>query len=401
MSALKDVDFRHAEIREKPYKIFDGGGLHLYVTPQGSRLWRLAYRFNRKQKLLSLGAYPVVSLADARQARIQAKRFLSQGQDPSEVRREERETKRIAASNDFSSIAKECLQKWKAEGQAEATLVKKEWLLDFVIRDLGHRPIAEITARELLAVLKKIESTGRYETASRVRSTVGAVFRYAIASARAERDVSADLRDALTTPKVRHHPGITDPHAIGGLLRAIDGFDGHSVTRIALKLAPLLFLRPGELRSLEWSEIDVSAKLIRVSANKTKLRRDHICPLSRQAMKLIEEIREISGESRYLFPSLRSWHRPMSENTLNGALRRLGYSGDEMTAHGFRSMASTRLNESGKFAPDVIERQLAHIEQNEVRRAYNAAQHMPERVLMMQYWADYLDDLRQQDLRKK
>lgn len=394
MSDLKDVDFRKAEIRDEPYKIFDGGGLHLYVTPHGSKLWRLAYRFHGKQKLLSLGAYPVVSLADAREARTNAKRLLSQGHDPSVVRQAERDAKKMAAGNDFASIAKECLKKWKAEGQAEATLTKKGWLLDFVIKDLGRRPIAEITARELLAVLKKIDSTGRYETASRARSTVGAVFRYAIATGRAERDVSADLRNALTSPKVRHHPAITDPRKIGGLLRAIDGFDGHPTTQIALKLAPFLFLRPGELRSLEWSEVDIPANLIRIGANKTKLRREHICPLSQQAIKLIEQMREISGESRYLFPSLRSWHRPMSENTLNGALRRLGYTGDEMTAHGFRSMASTRLNESGQFAPDVIERQLAHFEQSEVRRAYNAAQYLPERIRMMQYWADYLDELR-------
>lgn len=282
----------------------------------------------------------------------------------------------------------------KSSCHLEATLIKKKWLLDFAITGLGDRPISEIKAPELLAVLRKIEAAGHYETAGRVRSTVGAVFRYAIATSRADRDVSSDLRRALITPTVRHHPALTDPKKIGGLLRAIDGFDGHPTTQIALKLAPLFFVRPGELRMAEWNEIDKKERMFRISAHKTKMRRESLVPLAKQALRLIEELREHTGESKFLFPSIRSRHRPMSENTLNAALRRLGYATDEMTTHGFRSMASTRLNESGKFRSDVIERQLAHLDQSEVRRSYNSAEHLPERIRMMQYWADYLDALR-------
>ncbi len=353
-----------------------------------------AYRFDGKQKLLSFGSYPTVTLIKAREARDIAKKLLAEGLDPSAVRKSERQAKRTSRTNTLKSLAEECLDKWKAEGDAEATLSKKKWLLNLVISDLGSSAIADIKAAELLAVLRKIESAGHHETAGRVRSIIGAVFRYAIATGRAERDISADLRGALITPTVKHHPAVTDPKKIGELLRAIDGFDGHLTTQIALKLAPLLFLRPGELRTAEWPEVDLKAQMIRIPASKMKMRRDHLVPLARQAVRLIEEVKEINGESKYLFPSVRSWHRPMSENTLNAALRRLGYSSEEMTTHGFRSMASTRLNESGKFSSDVIERQLAHLEQNEVRRAYNAAEHMSERIEMMQYWADYLDGLR-------
>lgn len=394
MPPRTELAFRTAKPREKPYKLSDGGGLYLLVQPHGSKLWRLAYRFGGEQKLLSFGAYPTVTLADARILRESAKKLLSQRQDPSVVKRAQQESQRVSRKNSFRSLATECLEKWKAEGDAKATLIKKKWLLDFAIADLGDRPISDIKAPDLLTVLRKIEAAGHYETAGRVRSTVGAVFRYAIATSRADRDVSSDLRGALITPTVRHHPAITDPNKIGGLLRAIDGFDGHPTTQIALKLAPLLFVRPGELRMAEWDEIDKKERMFRISARKTKMRRESLVPLAKQSLRLVEELHEHTGESKFLFPSIRSRHRSMSENTLNAALRRLGYSTDEMTAHGFRSMASTRLNESGRFRSDVIERQLAHLDQSEVRRAYNSAEHLPERIKMMQYWADYLDNLR-------
>jgi integrase len=394
MPPRTELIFRNTKPKDKPYKLSDGGGLYLHIQPHGSKLWRMAYRYDGRQKVLSFGSYPSVTLANAREAREAAKKLLAQGLDPGLVRKSDRQTKRTARKNTFKSLAEECLEKWKAEGDAEATLTKKKWLLDFAIAGLGNRPIADITASELLAVLRKIEAAGRYDTAGRLRSTVGAVFRYAVATGRAERDISVDLRGALISPTVRHHPAITDPKKIGELLRAIDGFDGHPTTQIALKLAPLLFLRPGELRTAEWSEVDLKTRMIRIPASKMKMRRDHLVPLATQAVKLSEQIQEITAGSKYLFPSIRSWDRPMSENTLNAALRRLGYTSDEMTAHVFRSMASTRLNESGKFGPDVIERQLAHLEQNEVRRAYNSAEHLPERLKMMQYWADYLDNLR-------
>ena len=369
------------------------------IQPNGSKLWRLAYRYGGKQKLLSFGRYPETSLQAARNSRDDAKRLLAGGLDPSLERKNEKRARKIAKSNTFESIAAECLERWEKEGNAPVTLMKKRWLLSLVPPQLGKRPIIEITAVELLEdVLRKIEKTGRHDTAIRVRGVVGRVFRHAIATGRAERDITRDLQGALITPKVRHHPAITSPAKIGELLRAIDGFNGYVTTQIALKLAPLLFLRPGELRMAEWVEIDTREKVLRISAHKTKLRRDHIVPLSIQALALIDELRVHSGHSRYLFPSLRSLKLPMSENTINAALRRLGYSSDEMTAHGFRSMASTRLNESGNFAPDVIERQLAHLEQNEVRRAYNAAEHLPERIRMMQYWASYLDTLRKTDI---
>lgn len=391
--------FRDAKPTEKARKIFDGGGLYLHIEPHGSKLWRMAYRFEGIQRVLSFGSYPTISLREAREARADAKRFLAKGIDPSAVKKAEKKARREARKNTFQAVAQERLAKWKAEGDADATLAKKKWLLDFAITAFGNRPISAIKTSDLLRVLEKIEGEKHYETATRVRSIVGAVIRYAIATDRAEHDISANLHRALVTSAVRHHPAITDPRKIGELLRAIDGFEGHTLTKIALKLAPLVFVRPGELRMAEWSEFNLAERVWRIPAQKTKMRRDHIVPLSTQAIALIEQLREITGETRYLFPSIRSWQRPMSENTLNAALRRLGYSGDEMTTHGFRSMASTRLNESGKFKPDIIERQLAHLEHNEVRRAYNAAEHMPERIEMMQYWADYLDTLRQMIVR--
>lgn len=387
MPPRPELEYRNAKPKNDPYKLFDGGGLHLVVHPHGSKLWRMAYRFNRRAKLLSFGPYPAVSLRDARELRDKAKKVLAEGKDPSEV-------KRSAPSKTFKAVAEACLAKWNAEKAAEATLVKKRWLLDFVIADLGNREIDSIGATELLKILRKIEKKEQYETASRVRSTAGQVFRFAIASGLAERDISVDLRGALIAPKPKHHSAITEPKKIGSLLRAIDGFDGYPTTQIALKLAPLLFVRPGELRMAEWAEINLQERQFRIPANKMKMRRDHIVPLSDQALRLLKELKAYSGESKFLFPSTRTSDRSMSENTLNAALRRLGYTPDEMTIHGFRTTASTRLNESGKFSPDAIERQLAHQEPNEVRRAYNAAELLPERRKMMQFWADYLDQLR-------
>lgn len=396
MPPRNDLFFRIAKPKAKPYKLSDGGGLHLLVQVRGSKLWHLAYRFDGKQKLLSFGKYPLISLSRARELRDGAKKLLAEGIDPSAVKKAERRKQSVSRANTFKAIANECMAKWKFERAAQATLDKKEWLLDLVIADLGDMPIADITAADLLSVLRKIESNGHYETATRARSTAGSVFRYAIATGRAERDISLDLRGALITPTTRHHPAITEPKKIGALLRAIDSFEGHPATQAALKLAPLLFVRPGELRMAEWAELDLKGKVWRIPAHKMKLktRGDHIVPLSKQAVQLLGAIDREGGGSKYVFPSVRSGKRPMSENTLNAALRRLGYSSDEMTTHGFRSMASTRLNESGLFAPDVIERQLAHDDENEVRRAYNSAEHLPDRTRMMQYWADYLDGLR-------
>ena len=391
---LNDTRIRTTKPCKRPIKLSDSGGLYLLIAPHGSKLWRLAYRFGGKQKTLAIGAYPTSTLKAARDKREEAKRLLASGIDPSAQRRLDKQIK--ATGNTFKAVAEEVLAKLEKEGRAEVTLTKKRWLLDFAYAAFGDRPIAEITALEVLSVLRRVEARGRYETARRLRSTCGTIFRYAIATGRAERDPSADLRGALTSPKVNHRAAIVDPVGIGGLLRAIDGYDGLPITKAALRLAPLVFVRPGELRHAEWAEFDLAAAEWRIPPAKMKMRRPHRVPLSRQALDVLRDLRPISGGGRFLFPSVRSTVRPMSENTLNAALRRLGYGTDEMTAHGFRAMASTRLNEMSGWNPDAIERQLAHQEQDDVRRAYvHAAEYWPERVRMMQAWADYLDELRE------
>jgi integrase len=396
MPARNDVTFRSAKPREKPFKLSDGGGLYLLVQPNGTKLWRLAYRYDGKQKLLALGQYPVTSLTDARFKRDAAKKLLSDGIDPSIDRKTERLTARMSRRNTFRAVAEELMVKFAAEKDAPATLKKKQWLLDFAIAEFGNRPVADIKAPEILEALRKIEKRGRHETATRVRSTVGAVFRYAIATGRAERDPSADLRGALITPTVTHRATIVEPNAVGALLRAIDGFEGQPTTRYALQLAPLVFVRPGELRKAEWAEFNLEDAEWRIPGSKMKMRRPHRVPLASQALSILAELREITGSSKYLFPSVRSWHRPISENTLNAALRRLGYDKTELTIHGLRSTASSLLNESGKWNADAIERQLAHQEQNEVRGAYtHAAEFWLERKQMMKWWASHLDELRQ------
>jgi integrase len=395
MPARTDIAFRSAKPRETPFKLSDSGGLFLLVQPNASKLWRFAYRFDGKQKLLALGAYPTISLLDARLKRDAAKKLLAEGSDPSVERKAERRAAQLSRHNTFNAVADELMAKFEAEGDAPATLKKKRWLLDFATSEFGKRPIADIKAPEILEALRKIEKRGRHETATRVRSTVGAVFRYAIATGRAERDPSADLRGALITPTVTHRATIVEPNAVGALLRAIDGFEGQPTTRLALQLAPLVFVRPGELRKAEWSEFFIDNAEWRIPAAKMKMRRPHRVPLAPQALSIIKELRGISGDSKYLFPSVRSWRRPISENTLNAALRRLGYDKTELTVHGLRSTASSLLNESGKWQSDAIERQLAHQDQNEVRGAYtHAAEFWQERVKMMSWWAQQLDELR-------
>jgi integrase len=389
---LKDVTVRKAKPSAKPRKLSDGGGLHVLVQPTGGKLWRLAYRFAGKQKTLALGVYPIVSLEEARRRRDEAKKLLARSIDPSMQRKAD---KQAGKDSSFRAVAEELIGKLEREGRARATLTKKRWLLDFAYPMLGDCPVAEITARDLLALLREIERRGLYETARRLRSTCGMVFRYAIATGRAERDPSMDLRGALTAPQVNHRATITDPKNIGALLRAIDGFDGQPTTRAALRLAAYLFVRPGELRHAEWKEFDLDAAIWSIPAEKMKMRRRHRVPLARQPLAILRELQANTGNGRWLFPSVHTFTRPISENTLNAALRRLGYSSEEMCMHGFRSMASTRLNEMG-WKPDAVERQLAHQEANAVRRAYtHAADYWSERVSMMQAWADYLDGLKE------
>ena len=390
---LKDVAVRKAKPSAKPRKLSDGGGLHLLIQPTGSKLWRLAYRFAGKQKTLALGIYPAVSLEEARRLQDEAKKLLARSIDPSMQRKAD---KQGGKDSSFRVVAEEVVAKLKREGRAQRTLDKTTWLLEFAYQKFGDRHIAEITARDLLALLREIEGRGRYETAKRLRSTCGKVFRYAIATGRAEHDPSMDLRGALTAPPVQHRATIIDPTGIGALLRAIDGFDGQPTTRSALRLVAYVFVRPGELRHAEWQEFDIDGAVWSIPAEKMKMRRPHRVPLARQPLAILRELQEITGNGRWLFPSVRTFTRPISENTLNAALRRLGYGSEEMCTHGFRSMASSRLNEMGRWNPDAIERQLAHQEANSVRRAYtHGADFWNERVQMMQAWADYLDQLRE------
>ena len=392
--SMNDLQIRNLKPSERAFKKFDGGGLHIFVTPKGSKLWRMSYRFANKHKLLSIGSYPIVSLEKAREARSAAKRLLADGIDPSEAKKAENRQQRIAAENTFEAVANEYVEKLRREGRAPPTLSKVQWLLGIANPLIGRRPIANISSAEVLDVLRRVEKRGRLESARRLRSTIGSVFRYAIATARAENDPTIALRGALVAPTVTHRAAITDPKALGGVLRAIDGFDGQPTTKAALQLMALLFPRPGELRAAEWSEIDFDAAAWAIPASRTKMRRDHRIPLPAQALVILQDLKELTGNGKYLFPSIRSAHRTMSENTLNAALRRMGYTKDEVTAHGFRATASTLLNESGLWSPDVIERQLAHVEANEIRRAYARGDHWEDRIRMMTWWADCLDGLR-------
>lgn len=391
---LTAVAIKAAKGRDKPYKLTDGDGLFLYVTPKGGRYWRMNYRHLGKQKTLAFGVYPDTGLADAREQRDAARKLLARGEDPAERIKLDRIAATVAASNSFKAVADEWLVKVEREDRSAATMKKLRWLLDFINASVGKRPIASISAQELLVMLRKMEGKGKYETAKRLRSTCSQIFRYAIATARAERDVAADLRGALIAPKPVHRAAITSPHQAGGLLRALDAFEGHPNTKVALRLLPHVFVRPGELRYAEWVDFDFEKALWTIPPHKTKMRRAHTIPLSRQALAILATIEHDAEYSRFLFPSLRSVDRPMSENTINAALRRMGFAQDEMTGHGFRAMAATLLNEMGLWHPDAIERQLAHCDNNAVRRAYTRGEYWDERVRMMQHWSDNIDFLR-------
>lgn len=387
---LTDTSIKAAKPREKPYKLFDERGLYLHVAKAGGRWWRLRYAIAGREKLLSLGTYPDVSLKRAREKRDEARRLIADGIDPSANRK----AQRAAQADSFAALAVEWLDMQRAtlsEGSHSRT---KVWL-DFVAKHLGTRPVRELTAPELLAVLRKIEARGRTETARRTASACGRLFRYAVATGRADRDITQDLKGALAPVAIKNFAAITEPAKVGQLLRAIHGYQGQPSTEYALKLAPLVFVRPGELRGAEWAEFDLDGEhpQWRIRAERMKMGREHIVPLSHQAVALLRDLQPITGAGRYLFPALTTGERPISENTVNAALRRLGYSGDQHVGHGFRSMASTLLNEMG-WHPDLIELQLAHQERNKVRAAYNRAQRLAERRKMMQAWADYLDGLR-------
>lgn len=391
---LSDIAIRSAKPQEKPYKLTDGGGLYLMITPNGSRLWRWKYRYGGKEKILAIGPYPAVPLAKARETRDKARGLLVDGIDPSEHKRDARREAALIAANTFGILADEYIDKLRREGKAKSTLGKVEWLLGLARDELGNRAIAGLKAADVLVVLKAIEARGNHETAVRLRATIGAVFRYAIATARAETDPTQALHGALTRPKVTHRPAVTDAKAFGALLRAIEECDGQPTTKAALQLLAALFPRPGELRMSEWSEFDLEKAVWTIPAHRAKMRREHRMPLPPQAVAILERLRTFTGKGKFVFPCVRTVLRPISENTLNAALRRLGYTKDQATSHGFRATASTLLNECGLWNPDAIERQLAHVEGNAVRRAYARGEHWDERVKMMRWWADHLDTLR-------
>ena len=381
-------------------RLYDGGGLYLQLQPTGAKLWRFKYRFAESEKLLALGAYPDVGREAARQSRAEARALLARGVDPGIARKAERQTRSDSARNSFEAVAREWYVRFSpgwAPSYADKVLGRLE---KDVFPWIGRRPIAEIEAPELLETLRRIESRGAVETTRRQRQILSQIFRYAIATARAKRDPANDLRGAFAPQAKRHFPTLTDPSRIGELMRAIHGYQGHFATCAALRLAPMVFVRPGELRLAEWSELSLEAAEWRIPPARLKLRQaakktgtqPHVVPLSRQALEVLTELHRLTGRGRFLFPSIRTPERGMSDNTVNAALRRMGYDGSEIVGHGFRHMASTLLNEHG-WSADAIERQLAHKAQG-VRAVYNLAEYLPERRRMMQAWADYLDALR-------
>jgi integrase len=392
--ALTDIAIRRAKPKDKPYKAADAQGLYLLVNPNGSKLWRLKYRIRGVERKLAVGSYPEVSLAEARAARDAARKQLMSDVDPNAARRQARIDASVRTSNSFASVANELIEKNTREGRAEATLEKLRWFVKLLGTDFGKRPVTEITPQELLHELRKHERRGRLETANLLRSFASRVFRYAVATARADRDPAQLLIGALTSPQVKHFAAITDPAEFGGLLRAIEDYQGDPSVMYALKLTPHVFQRPGELRQMEWAEIDFEKAVWTMPITKMKMRQPHSVPLSYQALSILEKMRELSGDSRFVFPSIRTKTRPISDNTVNAALRRMGYSKDQMTAHGFRTTASSLLNESGKWNPDAIERALAHMVAGSVRRIYNQSAYWAERVEMAQWWSDFLDEMR-------
>lgn len=400
MAGLTDSKIERLKPTEKPYKRAVGKGLSILVTPTGGKLWRFRWRANGAERMLSLGTWPETSLEEAEAKRDKARKDIAHDVDPVAKRRAER----LADTNTFEAVARECIPK-KLAGRSTGTVERAEWMLEtFIYPYIGSKPLDKIEPPDVLAALRRVEARGRHETAKRTRQRVSMVFRYGVATGRCKRDITADLDGALTTPTKKHHAAITDPAGIGELLRAIDGYTGHGVTLYALKIAPFVFVRPGELRHAEWSEFDLDSAEPQwlIPAAKMKARRDHLVPLACQVVAMLRELRKLTGPSpnkpaaRYVFPALTTPNRPMSENTENTAIRRLGYDNTQMTAHGFRSLASTRLNEGfngQRFESDHIEMQLAHYEGG-VRAAYNRAKYLPERRKMMQAWADYLDLLR-------
>ncbi|MEM9222912.1 MAG: integrase arm-type DNA-binding domain-containing protein [Pseudomonadota bacterium] len=385
---LSDVGVRNLKPADKPRKVFDGGGLYLLVTPTGGRLWRMKYRLNGREKTLSIGKYPDISLKAARKARDDARELIGAGVDPMVERKRTNALAADATANTFRALAEEYLGVLRTEGRAAATLSKFEWFVGIANADFGGRPISQISAREILVTLKRLEAKGNFETARRLRSSVSRVFRYAVATDRAETDPTFALRGAIASPPAKPMAALTDWEGIRGLIRAIDSYQGQYVTKAALRLSAMLVPRPGELRKAGWSELDLDGAVWVVPAERMKMRRPHRVPLSSQAVMVLRELHRVTGDGTLAFPSVRSLQRPMAENTVTVALRGLGYSRDEMTAHGFRATFSTLANEAGLWSADAIERALAHVDADKVRRVYARGEHWNERVKLMQWCAD-------------
>lgn len=397
--ALTDTKIRQAELRDKPYRLSDAKGLYLEIHPNGSKYWRLKYRFAGKEKRLALGVYPRVSLKDARKACQVAKDQLEQGIDPSQAKKVRRAEQAQAQANNLETIAREWhkqqARQWSESYSAKVLRASERDLIPY----LGTLPLDSISPPQLLAVLRRVEARGAAESAHRLKQTVGQIFRYAVATGRAVRDITPDLKGALVTLKKKHFPAITEPVQVGKLLNVLDAYAGTATVRAALKLAPLVFVRPKELRHAEWQEIDLKAAEWRIPAEKMKMAVDHIVPLSRQAVSILREQQLLTGQWQYVFPSARSPRRPMSDNAILSAFRNMGISKDEMTGHGFRAMARTIMDEVLGERVELIEHQLAHAVKDSLGRAYNRTTHLPQRREMMQRWADYLDDLRLQTRR--
>ncbi|MBN8727432.1 MAG: integrase arm-type DNA-binding domain-containing protein [Xanthomonadales bacterium] len=389
---LTDTKLRALRPRDRLYRVADANGLCIEVTPAGGKHWRYRYRFNGRASMLGLGEYPHVSLVEARRLRDEARTTLAAGASPALAARARREAQAERAENTFGAVALEWIDSHGAS-LAPATLKRERSMLDrFLMSSLGAIPVADVKTSDVLAALRRIQAQGRLESAHRVRALAGRIMRYAVATGRAERNPVADLAGALPTPETTHFAAPTEPVAVGELLRAIEGYSGYAVVTAALKLAPLVFVRPGELRTMRWADVDLDAAEWRYTATKTGT--PHIVPLSTQAVTILTDLRALTGTSEFAFPSVRSWRRPISDNTLNAALRRLGYTTEQMTAHGWRAVARTMLDERLGFAPHLIEHQLAHAVRDPLGRAYNRTSHLPERRKMMQAWADYLDTLR-------
>jgi integrase len=392
---LNSLQIRAFRGGDAPYKKTDECGLYLEVFPNDSKLWRFKYRAGGKDKRIALGAWPELSLADARRMRDELRLRVADGEDPALSRKKEKATAKLSAANTFEAVALEYIEsKMAPEQKAEATLRKARWFVELLRPAVGCMPITDVDPQMMLAALKKLEAKGNHETAKKCRSFASRVFRYGAATGRCSVDPTAILKGALVTPKARHYAAIIEPKRFGDLLRAIESYDGHVVTKYALLIAPHVFLRPGELRHGEWHEIDWDASIWTVSAGKMKSRRPHAVPLSRPVVGYLQELQAINPSEGFIFPSFFSTRRPMSENTLNVAFRRMGFGRDEITAHGLRSTASTLLNESGLWHPDAIERALAHGDSNAIRGIYNRGNYWAERVKMAQWWSDHIDALR-------